>query len=147
MFRNILVPVDLQEPTLANRAMDIAVQQARQGSAHLYVLTVLPGFGSPLVATFFPADSMKKARAEAEKRLEEYVAAHVPEGVRVTVSVSEGSPYERIMEEAETIGVDLIVMPSHTRKLMDRVLLGSCASRVVEHARCSVLVIRGAAAP
>lgn len=146
MFKTILVPIDMQEPTLADRAVDIAVQYARESSGRLYVLTVLPGFGSPLVASFFPPDSMKKARTEADKRLRDYVAAHVPQGVEVTVSVSEGSPYERIMEEADAIGADLIVLPSHTRKLMDRVLLGSCASRVVEHARCSVLVIRGHAA-
>lgn len=143
MFKTILVPIDMQEPALADRAVDLAVHHARESGAPLYVLTVLPGFGSPLVASFFPPESMKKARTEAEKRLREYTDAHVPEDVKVTVSVTEGSPYERIMEEAEAVGADLIVMPSHTRRLMDRVLLGSCASRVVEHARCSVLVIRG----
>ncbi len=53
-----------------------------------------------------------------------------------------GSPDSRIVETAEEIGADLIVMGSHGYKRWERLLLGSVSNSVVQHAHCSVLVVR-----
>ncbi len=63
-------------------------------------------------------------------------------GVAITGDVLFGSPDSRIVETAEEMGTDLIVMGSHGYKRWERLLLGSVSNSVVHHAHCSVLVVR-----
>lgn len=63
-------------------------------------------------------------------------------GVSITGDVSFGSPDSRIVETAEEMGTDLIVMGSHGYKRWERLLLGSVSNSVIHHAHCSVLVVR-----
>ncbi|MDP1974723.1 MAG: universal stress protein, partial [Alphaproteobacteria bacterium] len=68
---------------------------------------------------------------------------HVPENVTVQNIVATGSVYETIVNMAEEIKADLIVLGAHRPELKDY-LIGPNASRVVRHGHCSVLVIRDA---
>ncbi|MFQ6024404.1 MAG: universal stress protein, partial [Acidiferrobacterales bacterium] len=72
----------------------------------------------------------------------DYVAKKVPKDISVTLAIAEGTPYEEILAEAKKAKVDLIVLHSHIRKHADKILIGSCAQKVVEHAHCSVTVLR-----
>ena len=63
------------------------------------------------------------------------------EGGEVETHVTSGSVYGGILEVAERCGADLIVLASHRPEMKDY-LLGANASRVVRHARCSVMVVR-----
>lgn len=65
--------------------------------------------------------------------------------VDVTTDVLFGSPDGRIVETAEEMGADLIVIGSHGYKQWERLLLGSVSDSVVHHAHCSVMVVRSAA--
>lgn len=143
MFKRILVPVDLQETQFAQRALSIAVDAAQHHAADLHVLVVIPGFSMPMVANYFPNDAFEKAYRDVQERLETYVRQHVPAGVRATWSVRQGHPAENIVQEAKDRGVDLIIMPSHTRSKLEKRFIGSCAARVAELAPCSVTVVRG----
>ncbi|MDH3692059.1 MAG: universal stress protein [Gammaproteobacteria bacterium] len=142
MFNKILVPLDIEELGFADSAMEVACDLARQQRGALDVLTVLPGYGSPMVASFFPSDAMAKAKAQAKTELADYVKRKVPADMAVTVSMEEGRHYEEIVRHARKINADLIVISSHNREGLDGVLMGSCAQKVVEHARCSVMVVR-----
>ena len=142
MFKKILFPVDLGETELSEQAMNVAIQEARNHDAALHCMSVLPGFGMPWVATYFPRDALSEARKSLEKRLDDYVEKRVPKEVKVTRSVREGTPYREILAEVKRVGADLIVIPSQDAPELDRVLLGSCAARVVEHSHVSVMVIR-----
>lgn len=62
-------------------------------------------------------------------------------GLSVETRCSEGYPSEAIVEEARTVGADLIVMGTHGRTGLAHLLLGSNAERVVEHAPCPVLTV------
>jgi nucleotide-binding universal stress UspA family protein len=62
---------------------------------------------------------------------------------RVSTTLLFGPVYQRVLAEAEEWGADLIVLCSH-RPGMDRFLIGSNATTIVNHANCSVLVVRGA---
>ncbi|MCU8500973.1 universal stress protein, partial [Vibrio vulnificus] len=53
-----------------------------------------------------------------------------------------GKPYATILEYAEKLGADLIIMPSHKRSKIDKVVLGSVASKVVENSPINVLVVK-----
>jgi|SRR5580765_7974591 len=66
--------------------------------------------------------------------------------VEISIDVLSGSPDGRIVETAEEMGADLIVIGSHGYKQWERLLLGSVSDSVVHHAHCSVLVVRSQSA-
>jgi nucleotide-binding universal stress UspA family protein len=143
MYKTLLVPVNIEDTRHSQHAIKAAVAIAQRDGAALHVLTVLPGFGMPLVASFFPADAMREAKKEVAKRLHDYVAQTVPDSVKTTPKIMEGNPPELIVEYAEAIGADLIVMPPHDRGSVNQAVLGSCTMKVAQHAHCSVMVVRG----
>jgi len=65
-------------------------------------------------------------------------------GLRVASCVLQGDPRETLIEEARRERADLVVVGSHGRTGLDRLLMGSVASHVVTHAPCSVLVVKEA---
>jgi len=142
MFKKILIPIDLQETELAAKAIKIAIEEARKHTAEISVLTVIPGFGMPLVATFFPDDAMEDAVKEVAKQLKKYVSATFPDDIKTHALIADGNPPEQVLKQAKSIRADLIIIPSHNQSA-SQVLLGSCAAKVVEQAKCSVMVIKG----
>jgi nucleotide-binding universal stress UspA family protein len=90
-------------------------------------------------------DLEKTAKEYASKILEETAStlgAHFGEQVSVTTDVLFGSPDSRIVETAEEMNADIIVVGSHGYSRWERLLLGSTSDSVVHHAPCSVLVVR-----
>ncbi len=142
MYRNILLPVDLGDEHSWRKALPTALALCKTFGAALHMVTVVPDFGLPLVAQYFPPDYEAKMHEQVADRLQEFVAAQVPESVPVLRIVASGKVYHEILTMAETIGADLIVMGSHRPELSDY-LLGPNAARVVRHADCSVMVVRG----
>jgi len=140
MFKTLLVPVDLAEVEAAKPAIDKAVELARgaEGSLRLiYVRSIVP----VTYMEFMPPTFDEIQQEEAEKRLAELAAKVDLPPERVSAIVRLGSVYNEILDEAERIGADLIVVGSH-RPSMATYLLGSNASTIVRHAKCSVLVVR-----
>lgn len=91
----------------------------------------------------------KAARENASKVIESTCekirSTFVDEKVGVSGEVLFGSPDSRIVETAEELNADLVILGSHGYKRWERLLLGSVSSSVVHHAHCSVLVVRSAA--
>ncbi len=141
MHKNILLPVDLNHAESLGKAVEVAVHLARTSGAKLHVVTVVPGFGLPVVASYFPEDFEQKALASAKQALDRFVAKSVPKDLPAQAIVAHGTVYDEILRCAVELGVDLIVMASHRPEMQDY-LLGSNASTVVRHAKCSVLVVR-----
>ena len=142
MFNKILIPVDIENAEFVEKAMKVAIRQAKDYGASLHVVTVIPGFGMSMVGSFFPEDAMAKALTAVNKQLKEYVDNHVPNEIITSLKVLQGKSHKEILKESKATGADLIVIPSHNYKKVDRVLLGSCTSRVVEQAKVSVMVIK-----
>ena len=90
----------------------------------------------------------KSARENATKILEQTSATvrSFFDGKDITISseVLFGSPDSRIVETAEVMQPDLIVVGSHGYSRWERLLLGSVSDSVIHHAPCSVLVVRSA---
>ena len=141
MHKNILFPVDLNHTDSLGKAVETAVFFARTSGARLHVVAVVPGFGLPVVASYFPEDFEQKALASAKQALDRFIASSFPKGLEVLPVVAHGTVYDEILHCAEELGIDLIVMASHRPEMQDY-LLGSNASTVVRHAKCSVLVVR-----
>ncbi len=141
MFKDILVPVDLQDENSWSKALPAAVSMADGEGATLHIMTVVPDFGMTIVAQYFPDDFATNALAGATERLKAFIADQVPAGIASRAIVGHGTVYDEILRAAGEVGADLIVIAAHRPDLKDY-LLGPNASRVVRHGRCSVLVVR-----
>jgi nucleotide-binding universal stress UspA family protein len=86
----------------------------------------------------------KVAKENAEKVLQnaETRAKAIVHGAAVIGEVLFGSPESRIVETAENMKADLIVLGSHGYNRWERLLLGSVSNSVLHHAPCSVLIVR-----
>jgi nucleotide-binding universal stress UspA family protein len=139
LFKTLLVPVDLDHPEMAELAIELAIAlaHASNGTVRLiHVQSTLPfsamGLALPLA---------NEAQAEAERRLEALAAGvSLPNG-SISSTVRIGSVCNEVLDEAEKIGADLIIVGSHAPN-MATYLLGSNASTIVRHSKCSVLVVR-----
>ena len=141
MYRNILLPLDLNQESSWQKALPVALGLCGSFGAKLHVMTVVPDSGSAYVAGFFSADFKQKALDQAHATLAKFVDGNVPDGVEVQQIVANGTVYKEVLSTAGEIGVDLIVMASHRPELQDY-LLGPNAARVVRHAEMSVMVVR-----
>lgn len=142
MYQKILVPVDLNEKGFSDQAVDVAVWHAKTNGAELHLLNVVPGVHMPMISSYFPQEAADKLKQEVEEKLKAFAERHVGDATDYRLHVAEGRPYTTILEYCRQLGADLIVMPSHKRSKVDRVLLGSVASKVVEHSPVDVLVIK-----
>jgi nucleotide-binding universal stress UspA family protein len=139
MYKKILVPVDLSDPELAKPAMATALEWAKLSGGSIRLLNVLP-MTPVMLAEYVPPDFDVQQRKSAEEAVQ-IVASETGLGERATAVVRQGGIYHEILEEAKTMGCDLIVMSSH-RPAMRTYFLGSNAGHVVRYATCSVLVVR-----
>jgi universal stress protein G len=140
MFKSILVPIDLADTDLAKPAITTAVSLSQPSNATIRLLNVLQ-MTPVMLAEYVPADFDVQHRQSAEQSLA-IVAREVGiEPSRISSVVRQGGIYHEILEEAQAINADLIVMSSH-RPAMKTYFLGSNAGHVVRYAKCSVLVVR-----
>jgi len=143
MFKHILVATDASER--ADHAVSLAMQLA--GSAALSALLVVPDYGMAEFAevTFTGGPDVEQLRknlaAEGRRRLDAVLSRHGASAERIErlVSVSD-YPYEEIVDSAERLNCDLIVMASRGRGALRSMLLGSQTLRVLSLAKVPVLV-------
>ncbi|NVK17319.1 MAG: universal stress protein [Methylocystaceae bacterium] len=142
MYKDILLPIDLAEPSSWEKTVPTTIQMARDYKAKLHLMTVIPDFGSSLVGSFFPKGFEESAMQEIKKQLKTFAADHIPEDIAVQRIIANGTVYDEILNVCDKMDIDLIVLAAQRPKLGDY-LLGPNAARVVRHAKCSVFVVRG----
>jgi nucleotide-binding universal stress UspA family protein len=140
MYKKILVPVDLADPALAKPAIATACEMARASGGSIRLVNVLP-MTPVMLAEYVPPDFDVQQRKTAEEQLMAVTGDCALESSRVSGVIRQGGIYHEVLEEANAIGADLIVMSSH-RPAMRTYFLGSNAGHVVRYAKCSVLVVR-----
>jgi nucleotide-binding universal stress UspA family protein len=138
MYENILLPTDGSE------AMALVIKHARDlaaihdGTVHvLYVANTASLSDLPMESSW---EGVSSALQQQGKRAVES-AEEILDGQSVKTSIVEGSPSKEIVSYAETNDCDVIVMGTHGRSGVDRLLLGSVAERVVRSAPIPVLTI------
>ena len=143
MYKQILVPIDLSDPELAKPAIANAVVMARQTNGTIRLVNVLP-LTPVMLAEYVPPDFEVQQRKAAEDAIAIIAKESGLEPARVSATVRQGGIYQEILEEANSIHADLIVMSSHRpqRHAVRTYFLGSNAGHVVRYAKCSVLVVR-----
>lgn len=140
-FKRILVPTDFDEG--AEGALDIAVDLAKKHGAsitllHAYEVPLYMYSGVPAV----PADYWTPIRNAAAQRLEAAVAELVKRSPGAKGMLSQGPPWEQILEGAKETKADLIVMATHGRRGLTHAVLGSVAEKVVRMSPIPVLTVR-----
>jgi nucleotide-binding universal stress UspA family protein len=129
----------LSDTDLAKPAIKTAVTLVGN-TGTLRLVNVLPT--TPvMLAEYVPADFDTQQRTSAEEALAIIARESGLDASRVSSVVRQGGIYHELLEEAERIKADLIVMTSH-RPAMRTYFLGSNAGHVVRYAKCSVLVVR-----
>lgn len=139
MYSSILVPIDLEEPSSWSKAVPTALALARAFDARLTLATIVEDKIAALEAQWSSIGYRDLvSRVDARLRL---LADEVCEGWPAETKVGGGSVSGGILDLAEQIEADLIVLASHRPAMRDW-LIGANAARVVRHARCSVMVVR-----
>ena len=142
-FHTIVVAVDLS-PASAD-ALDVAGDMARLNHARLHVIHVVADpFHSMYAIETSGLDLPELLRQwtlAAEQQLADLVERHPIAAGQLTTAVLAGSPAQEIVRYADDQQADLIVVGSHGRAMVGRLLLGSVADRVLHHAGRPVLVV------
>ena len=140
-FRRVLVAVD--RSPIAAHAAEVGVELARSLDAELaFIHAVDPAEGVVPVDSGVPAgELMALARQDAERLLGEFHQS-APAGLVTREFLTVGKPADEIVRAAKEWPADVIVIGSHGRTGIPRVVLGSVAESVVRHAACPILVVR-----
>lgn len=141
LYDRILVPTDGSPE--GERAVEHALELAtvHGASVHaLYVINTASYAGMPMETSWEGVDDLLRADAEAAVSGVEALASG--RGVDVTTAIVDGSPSREIIRYAEEEGCDIVVMGTHGRGGIDRLLLGSVAEKVVRGSEIPVLTVR-----
>ncbi|MDA1049306.1 MAG: universal stress protein [Planctomycetota bacterium] len=137
--KKVLVPVDFSDESFA--AVDSALEFVDSGS-DVMVVYVLQDLSPMEPGEMWGTVDHESRIRHAAKALRERLADEKYKHIHIDVVI--GDPGHEIAEIAEREAVDLIVMPSHGRTGIKRMLIGSVAERVVRLAHCPVMVLRTA---
>jgi len=141
-FKNILFPVDLSESSNIIVSYVKGVGEAFASKIHLlFVARVLQYFTD----VYVPAPSIIQFENEiingAQKRLHEFAGEHFKTYKDVQTTVVSGDPAEQILNYIIEQHIDLVIMGTHGRKGVEKILFGSVADRVVKTSQVPVMVV------
>lgn len=143
-YQNILVPVD--DSPISYAAVEHALSLAKLAGAKVTILSVVAV--DPFVGVDFyqvaPAvtDYFMQAESQAKQQLQEIAGSFVRDGIEIATKIYHGSASEGIIFVADEIGADLIIMGSHGRTGVKRLLLGSVARAVLTESHIPVLIVK-----
>ena len=144
-IRSILLPTDFSE--CANYALSYTAELARIFGARIICVNVIepvvPTVGYTGMAEPLPiADISEQLEDSAERELPKIAGCDECAGLDIEEVIVHGEASSEIVRVARERGVDLIVISSHGRTGLGRILFGSTAQAVVRHATCPVLVVK-----
>ncbi len=140
MYDTILFPTDGSDgaDSALIHALDLAEIHGASLHAVYVVDTTYAGSGAAEVTT---VDSLREA---SERVLDQTVDLATDRGVEIETETREGEPYREIIDCAEAVDADVVVMGTHGRRGLDRFLLGSVTEKVVRMSSVPVLTVRTA---
>jgi len=139
MYKKILVPTDGSE--FAKKAGKHALFLSKVSGAEIVAVSVTENNfvnGLPLDDEIYQLNQILKERSE--ENLKEFDELN-DDDLKITHVIREGSPARVILDVAQEEDIDLIVMGSSGKSGFDRFIMGSVADKVVNSAKCAVLVV------
>lgn len=144
MFKHILLPLDGSATSEAAIAKVIALAKAFKSTVTLLsVIDIYAFAGLGVDVAYGQTDYLNAATAEAKLAVHSALQLFDAEGITATPSVMEGQVvYKSILNAAEASNADLIVMGSHGRKGLEKLVLGSVAAQVLSNTLLPVMIVR-----
>jgi nucleotide-binding universal stress UspA family protein len=143
-LKNVLVATDFSEPS--DVALDYGRHFARSFGARLHVMHVVENVMARFAADAYPVllpDLQREVEEAGEKKLIGSLDNEDFQQLRaVPVVVTSASPAAAIVEYAKEQNIDLVILGTHGRGAVAKLLMGSVAERVVRTAGCPVLTVR-----
>ena len=140
----ILLAIDGSAPS--QDAIDAVAKRPWPDHSALRILSVIQPYAPPVTEMVLAAATLEDIRTrqtqEAEELIRQARERLAATGLAVETAVAEGDPRTAIVDAADEWHADLIVIGSHGRTGLSRLVLGSVAQAVVAHAHCSVEVVR-----
>lgn len=142
----VLVPIDFSPS--ARAALEYGTFVAGTFGAELTVLHVWepPGYVGPDTLALLPVAAGQpgwdQTRAEVTREVEQFLAKANAKPKRLNIRIEAGEPSDAILAAAREGGADLIVMGTHGRTGLSRLLIGSVAEAVLRRSTCPVLTLR-----
>jgi nucleotide-binding universal stress UspA family protein len=136
--RAIVVPFDFSDES--TQAVKVAEELA-DDEQEIHVIHVVPDLNAMTYPGYLGSaydDDLRKS--EAKEKMVESLCDFASDAISLEARV--GDPGHEIVEFAKRIDAGLIVIPSHGRSGVSRVLMGSVAERVTRHVHCPVLILR-----
>ena len=141
MFNKILVPVDLSTDTTTARLCSAASDLAQKYNSEVLLISVVPDYGMPLVASYFPEGAQKKLKEEMKGKLDKLAETYFTSSV--STKLEQGKRRTEILKEIEGYDPDLVMVGCRRKKShRNQRLLGATGSIVSDRASCSVMIVR-----
>jgi nucleotide-binding universal stress UspA family protein len=139
MFRKVLVAYDGSEG--AKLALNKARQIAQAANAEIHVLAVgrIPEYAETVSEV---EEEKEQAQTYYSKIMDQAATELNRQGLSPSVHIEFGKPADTILRVAEELEADLVVLGTHPHAAVRRRFLGATVDKVIDHAHCSVLVIR-----
>jgi len=141
-FKRILYPVDLSESSA--KIVPYVQSVAKKFESKIYIIFAARVF-EYFTSMYVPVPSVSRFEKEviegAEKRLYEFVDEHFGEFANTKTVVVAGDASEEIINYIEDQHIDLVIMGTHGRKGMDKIIFGSVAERVLKTSPVPVMVV------
>jgi universal stress protein A len=143
--KNILVPTDYSVDS--DKAIRMALELARQYKAKISLLHVVKPF-APCAADYCADESaIRNAENDVIVQAKDKVHAELAKfydfkDIEVSTDILEGNTGDEILQDQVDKGIDLIVMSSHGKKGFIKHLIGTVSEKVLEEAKCPVLLVR-----
>jgi len=143
LFKNILVPFDLSTPS--NHAFKTALDIAQKYDSQITLLTCVEGDAWHHKFYDARADSelLKKQSKVAKKQMEKLQESANKVGIKIKLQILKSTSVAKdIATFAKSRKIDLVVISSHGRTGLDKLILGSVANGVIQRTRCPVLLLK-----
>ena len=145
MFKTILCATDLKIDSIS--AFKKAIQIAHQFNSKVYLINVHEEFidKDKMIMSRVSVNTIKNQfrdiAIEAKNEMNKLINELEAEEVDIEILLKEGKPNKEIIEQAELLSVDLIVMGTNGNDSFKDYILGSTATNVSNHAKCPVLIV------
>jgi nucleotide-binding universal stress UspA family protein len=139
MFKKILLAYDGSEG--AKLALEKVAEMAKTAAVELHLLAVgrIPEYAETVSEV---EEAKEQAKGFYAKIMDEAATSLKRQGLSADVRIDFGKPGDVILRVAEELGADLVVLGTNPHSALRRRVLGATVDKVIDHAHCSVLVIR-----
>ncbi|AGJ02179.1 universal stress protein [Rickettsia prowazekii] len=140
-FKNILIPIDLNDKKSIKSIFPKALMLAINFQAKLHFMYVIPEFGTKMFEDYLPKNWRIVKKEKYQTQIKDIIKQYIPDTIETDNYIGSGAVYDEIIKRSNEIKADLIIISAVRLQLKDY-MLGPNASKIVRHSDISVLVLR-----